>query len=154
MSRNMVGLALLLIVAMFGMAWMWRPTSGEGLLPYRNSAATAQGAGIYANNCASCHGTDLQGEPDWRRPDSEGYLPAPPHDQTGHTWHHPDAQLIAITRLGTETLVGGNYRSRMAGFDDILSEDEILAVLAYIKSTWPEQVIDQHNRINAAASGG
>jgi mono/diheme cytochrome c family protein len=128
--------------------------SGPGLLPYEHPEAVALGAAIYADHCAACHGADLSGQPgvDWRVRDADGYLPAPPHDATGHTWHHPDDVLIAITALGTEALVGNGYRSAMMGFADVLSEAEILAVLAYIKSTWPEEVIAVHNQINAQAA--
>ena len=31
-------------------------------------------------------------------------LPAPPHNETGHTWHHPDEMLFAITKYGREGL--------------------------------------------------
>lgn len=156
MNRNMLGLLAVAGLGVGGLAWAEWPTAQSqpqtGMLPYLDRAVTAQGAKIYADNCASCHGGDLKGQPDWRRPDADGYLPAPPHDPSGHTWHHPDALLIQITQLGTEAMVGGNYRSRMVGFGGILSEQEIIAVLAYIKSTWPAKVIDQHNRINADAA--
>jgi mono/diheme cytochrome c family protein len=152
MNGKLIGLALLVSVVAAGLGWTMWPEGEPGLLPYRDAAVTALGRDIYAENCASCHGADLRGQPNWRAQDADGYMPAPPQDQTGHTWHHPDAQLIEITRLGTEAMVGGNYRSRMAGFKDILSEDEIIAALAYIKSTWPTQVIDQHNRINKDAA--
>ena len=94
-----------------------------GLLPYDHPEAVARGAVLYAENCASCHGADLSGQAgaDWRVRDADGYLPAPPHDETGHTWHHPDEVLIAITTLGTEALIGGDYRSRMMGFGEVLS---------------------------------
>jgi mono/diheme cytochrome c family protein len=78
-------------------------------------------------------------------------LPAPPHDATGHTWHHPDAQLFAIVKYGIEALVGNGYKSQMGGYGDALSDQEIAQVLAYIKSTWPEPVIAQHNLINQRA---
>lgn len=152
MDNRLIGMLLVGAAVLVGLSWAFWPVAPDGLLPYRDGAITARGRDIYGDNCASCHGADLQGEPDWRRPDADGYLPAPPHDSTGHTWHHPDAQLIEITRLGTEAIVGGTYRSRMIGFGDILSDDEIIAVLAYIKSTWPGQVIEQHNRINADAA--
>lgn len=128
---------------------------GPGLLPYDHPEAVARGAEIYATTCASCHGADLSGQEgaDWRVRDEGGYLPAPPHDETGHTWHHPDAVLIAITTHGTEALIGGNYRSNMMGFGEVLSEQEILDVLAYIKSTWPDRVIEIHDGINAQAGG-
>ena len=85
--------------------------------------------------------------------DADGYLPAPPHDETGHTWHHPDDVLVAITTHGTEALIGGDYRSNMIGFGDVLSDQDILDVLAYIKSTWPDRVIERHDEINARAGG-
>lgn len=124
-----------------------------GLLPYTDpvAVAVARGAEVYEGYCASCHGVRLQGQPDWRDRDADGYLPAPPHDRSGHTWHHPDAQLLALTWHGTAQVVGNGYKSRMPGYKDILSPDDVLAVLAYIKSTWPEAVIAQHNAINAQA---
>ena len=135
-----------------GLGWVAWPAAQEGMLPYLNDAITAQGRELYAENCASCHGAKMQGQPDWRRQDDDGYLPAPPHDRSGHTWHHTDELLIKITRLGSEAIIGGNYRSRMGGFGDILSDDEIIAILAYIKSTWPDQVIEQHNQVNKNAA--
>ena len=122
-----------------------------GLLPWQDAERVANGAIVYADHCAACHGADLEGEPDWMARNADGLLPAPPHDETGHTWHHADPLLIDIVTRGTAAIVGGNYRSNMIGFGDILGEDEILDVLAYIKSTWPEEVLDIHNQINARA---
>ena len=122
--------------------------SHKGILPYEDAARIANGTQVYAEHCAACHGADLEGEPNWRERDADGYLPAPPHDPSGHTWHHDDLLLIRITTLGTEAIVGGNYRSNMIGFGDVLSPDEILDVLGFIKSTWPDKVIAIHNEIN------
>lgn len=58
------------------------------------------GKQIYIRDCASCHGANLEGEPNWRMRQANGRLPAPPHDATGHTWHHADALLIEITKNG------------------------------------------------------
>ena len=108
-----------------------------------NAASSAevieQGRQIYADQCASCHGAQLEGQPDWKTPLPSGRLPAPPHDAGGHTWHHPDDILFRIVREGTAAIVGGGYKSDMPGFADLLSDAEIRAVLAYIKSTWPER---------------
>ena len=97
-----------------------------------------QGADLYAENCASCHGADLEGQPDWRRRLDNGRMPAPPHDETGHTWHHADQQLFDITKNGLASVVPG-YESDMPVFEGILIDAEITAILGYIKSTWPER---------------
>lgn len=151
---RLTALAALVLGAAGGAIWGVLASDRPGLLPYEDAEAVALGRTVYAEHCAACHGADLEGAPDWRSRDAYGYLPAPPHDETGHTWHHPDRLLVAITARGTEAVVGGDYRSNMKGFGDILSEDEILAVLAYIKSTWPPRIIEQHNRINAEAARG
>lgn len=120
-----------------------------GPVPYQDAEAVALGRGIYADYCGSCHGENLEGEPNWRITKDNGMRPAPPHDETGHTWHHADALLFDLTKRGVAEVVGGGYESDMIGFGDILSDAEILAVLAFIKSTWPEDVIATHNQINA-----
>ncbi len=67
----------------------------------------AQGRQVHADQCAACHGTDLEGQPDWRTPLASGRLPAPPHDESGHTWHHHDEVLFRIVKEGTAAVVGG-----------------------------------------------
>ena len=98
------------------------------------------GQQIYADYCAECHGADLQGEADWKIQNEDGSFRAPPHDAGGHTWHHSDAVLLEVVRLGGARLtedVGGT--SNMPAYGEILSEAQIQAVLTYIKSTWPEE---------------
>lgn len=102
----------------------------------------SRGQAIYAQYCAACHGAKLEGQPDWRTRLANGRLPAPPHDETGHTWHHPDIVLFDIVKHG---LVPGRtappgHESDMPAYSNILSDTEIAAVLAYIKSTWPKEV--------------
>ncbi|SHE91670.1 Cytochrome C oxidase, cbb3-type, subunit III [Litoreibacter ascidiaceicola] len=116
--------------------------------PYANPEVIAEGKLIYDGACASCHGGDLEGQPNWRQRGANGRLPAPPHDITGHTWHHADEQLFAITKYGTEALVGGDYKSDMRGFEGELTDAQIKAVLAYIKSTWPEDIQERHSAMS------
>ena len=102
----------------------------------------AQGENLYIENCASCHGANLEGQPDWRSPGPDGLLPAPPHDETGHTWHHPDGVLFDYTKLGGRAalaLQGVEFESGMPGFSDRLSDAEIWNIISYVKSTWPER---------------
>ena len=111
----------------------------------------ALGQRIYSEHCASCHGVDLEGEQNWRSLKASGRLPAPPHDETGHTWHHPDWQLFRITKLGPAEIVGDGYESDMPGFADVLTDKEIWATLAFIKSRWPQRIRARHDRINKAS---
>ena len=111
------------------------------------------GQEVYAANCASCHGANLEGQPDWRRRNVNGRMPAPPHDASGHTWHHADRPLFTITKLGVGAVVPG-YESDMPAFEGILSDDEIAAVLAFIKSTWPERERGFQAEVTANDEGG
>ena len=103
---------------------------------------------VYKNNCASCHGVNLEGQERWRVPDANGYMPAPPHDETGHTWHHPDEYLFLMTKYGLEEIIGQEYPNNMPAYKDILSDEEILASLSFIKSTWSREIKLQHDEIN------
>jgi S-disulfanyl-L-cysteine oxidoreductase SoxD len=121
--------------------------------PRDDPARTAAGRAVYDRHCASCHGAQLEGEPNWREKKPTGRMPAPPHDATGHTWHHPDAVLVGITKFG---LVPGKYappgyESDMPGFGGALSDEEILAVVAYIKSTWPDEIRRAQSEANERA---
>lgn len=102
----------------------------------------ARGKAVYERHCAGCHGANLEGQPNWERKLATGRMPAPPHDASGHTWHHPDPMLFGMTKHG---LVPGKYappkyESDMPAFGGTLSDEEIWAVIAYIKSRWPEEI--------------
>lgn len=132
------------------------PTVPDGL-SFLGAPVTAEqvalGQAVYAANCASCHGVNLEGEPDWKRRKDSGRMPAPPHDASGHTWHHADRHLFTITKLGVSAVVPG-YESDMPGFEGVLSDDEIAAVLAFIKSTWPERERGFQAEVTANDEGG
>ena len=116
-----------------------------------NPVVIARGKTVYEKNCAACHGKNLEGEPDWRSHDKDGYLPAPPHDETGHSWHHSDRKLFDITKYGFGKVGGQDYKTRMPIYRDLLSDGDIIAVLSYIKSRWPARIRKRHDQINAAA---
>ena len=107
--------------------------------PPSDSAAIRLGAQVYRAQCASCHGASLQGAPNWKRAGPDGRLPPPPHDSSGHTWHHADGLLYRIVARGTAVAIGDTaHASRygMPAFESRLSPREIRAVLLYLKSTW------------------
>jgi len=101
---------------------------------------------LYTNNCASCHGAKLEGQPNWQSPNSDGILPAPPHDATGHTWHHDNELLFEYTKLGGKGALAArgitDFNSGMPAFDGVVSDEDIWDILAFIKSTWPEREQD------------
>ncbi|WP_395021345.1 c-type cytochrome [Dongia sp.] len=116
-----------------------------------NAETVVRGQKVYVANCASCHGDRLQGQPNWKEQTAEGVLPAPPHDATGHTWHHPDQQLFKITKLGVAALAA-NYKTNMVGFGDRLPDQEIWDVIAYIKSTWPPDIQERQRATTKSAA--
>jgi len=107
------------------------------------------GQQIYLEQCASCHGVNLEGQAGWRDKMVDGMRLAPPHDKSGHTWHHPDELLYQLTKYGFAAMIGSDYKVSMPVYDGILTDREIIAALSYIKSTWPDDVRQIHNRINA-----
>lgn len=106
----------------------------------------ANGQALYAEQCAACHGANLEEQPEWRTPDENGVLPAPPHDQTGHTWHHDNQLLFEYSKLGGAAALEARgvtgFASGMPGFGETLTDEEIWDILAYIRSTWPKRVQD------------
>lgn len=120
-----------------------------GLLVPNDPRVVERGRAVYDANCAQCHGVSLEGQPNWKSPDKEGLMPAPPHDETGHTWHHSDDILFGITKVGVAKFTGlKDYKSAMPAYENILSDEEIIAALSYIKSQWSEDVRRRHDTMN------
>ena len=106
------------------------------------------GEKLYLEQCASCHGVNLEGQMGWQDTMVDGMRLAPPHDKSGHTWHHPDEVLFNLTKYGFKAMINDDYKVSMPVYDGVLSDKEIIASLSYIKSTWPEEVAEIHNKIN------
>ena len=136
---------------LFGAAIVAAPVvvaGSDGSADPRDAAQIALGRDVYVQSCAACHGDKLEGQPNWRQRGPSGRLPAPPHDETGHTWHHPDQVLFEMTKYGTGRFLGESYKSDMPVFDGILSDAEIWAAFSYIKSRWPAQFLAMQERTN------
>jgi mono/diheme cytochrome c family protein len=95
------------------------------------SAQMTEGKALYGATCASCHGVEGEGQPNWRIPNEQGVLPAPPHDSSGHTWHHADEQILEMIAQGTAM-----PNSAMPAFGDRLNRAQMEAILSYIKTFW------------------
>lgn len=154
-KKSILGIAIGIVVLLLGAAYLIlspQKTREQIRLAPEDKRLVALGQQVYVQNCASCHGNTLEGQPNWRTRMADGYLPAPPHDKNGHTWHHPDTYLFEITKYGIEKMIGKPYPNTMPIYENQLSDNEIVAVLSYIKSTWPERIQRQHDQINTRAN--
>jgi mono/diheme cytochrome c family protein len=138
MKRRYLAAVTIVAVAAGG-TLLWRQWPTHNADP-EDREQVALGGQVYEAHCASCHGARLEGQPNWRQRLPNGRLPAPPHDASGHTWHHPDGVLFDITKNGLAAHAPKGYESDMPGFAGKLSDEQIWAVLAYIKSEWPQEV--------------
>ena len=157
-SRGANLVLVLLILAVLGsIGFRLYPASKQETAKARLKPSSIEsvslGEEVYRQTCAACHGLNLEGQPNWQRRFDDGRLPAPPHDETGHTWHHPDGVLFELTKFGVAAyLEDSSYESDMPVFKDVLSDEEILAALSFIKSRWPPEVQARHDEINGRAA--
>ena len=139
----MVGLVVLggLLVLTGVLLWPSNENSSEQI-DVDDRQLLAAGKEVYDTYCAACHGFDLEGQPAWQQPYEDGSFKAPPHDETGHTWHHSDAYLIESIKLGGARLDPNIGVSAMPAYEEVLTDRQIAAVLAYIKSSWPQEILE------------
>ncbi len=135
-----VVITMLTLVWLVGLSGGATPTpllNAQGTpLPPLNPTEVRRGKAIYQVHCASCHGANAEGAPNWQKRDAEGNFPPPPHDDSGHTWHHPDRVLFEIIRDGFADPLRPGAPKRMPPFGDKLSDADMRAVVAFFKSLW------------------
>ena len=136
--------ALALIIFLGGCAPTSAPlTNSQGTprppVPTLDATQVRLGRQVYQANCASCHGANAEGAPNWKTPDAEGNFPAPPHNDAGHTWHHPDRVLYEIIHIGFADPLKPGSPKRMPPFGDKLSDVDIRAVMVYFQSLWSRE---------------
>ena len=103
---------------------------------------------VYLEQRAICHGVNLEGQSSWKDTMIDGTRLAPPHNKSGFTWHHPDELHLNLTKSGFKLMISDDYKVSMPVWDGTLSDDEMIVFLSHIKSTWPEEVLEIHNKIN------
>ena len=100
--RGALPVVALAAVALGGLAFVYLKAAtdagGDTRADAGDAKLVAEGRAVYAKHCAECHGAKLEGQPNWQTRNPGGTFPAPPHDPSGHTWHHPDRVLFAITK--------------------------------------------------------
>lgn len=133
---------LLIAIAIVGAATVLSACTRDTDTDSAPEAVIARGGVLYQQHCASCHRADLSGDPNWRTPNEDGSYPPPPHDSSGHTWHHPDRVLVELIRDGSDL-----PQSRMPAFGDRLDDDDIQAILEFIKSHWGAQEVEHQRQV-------
>ena len=114
-----------------------------------SKVAVDQGKLLYNQNCASCHQANLSGAKDWNmKLDEDGQRLAPPLNGTAHTWHHPDSMLHNVIKYGFAKLIK-DYEGKMLGYGDKLTDQNIDHILAYIKSTWNDEIYQRQMQISS-----
>lgn len=131
MNKKVLLIAAAIVVGVFILA----VTSNRSTTP----KVAQSGQALYQRHCASCHGINLEGQANWQTQYPDGSWPAPPHDESGHTWHHRDDYLIGVILYGGAA-VTGNPLNRMPAFNTVLTTDDTIAIIDYIKSTWSEEI--------------
>ena len=106
----------------------------------------SQGSELFAQNCSSCHGVEGVGQnpesPNGGMLDEGGYL-APALNGTGHAWHHPNSVLFKTIKHGSIA-----SDSSMRAFSNRLSDKEIVMIIHYFKSLWPDPIREKHSNLN------
>ncbi|MEM7800066.1 MAG: cytochrome c, partial [Chloroflexota bacterium] len=148
-----VGLAGL---AFFGLAVL-RSNQRDGLNLEGLNDETRQlviGERVYASQCGACHGVDFAGQPEWKIPNRDGTLKAPPLNEDGLLVSYSDAIIEEKIRYGAALLNDDMQRlSNMPAYDTILTDEEIDAVIAYIKAQWPPEAQEVQSQITAEEEG-
>ena len=66
---------------------------------------------------------------------ADGSFPLPPLNGSAHAWHHTREQLTLTIDTGGEPFGG-----QMPPFEELLSDDDKLAAIAYFQSFWDEEI--------------
>lgn len=106
---------------------------------------SGRGEVLYEAHCASCHGGATGGD----------IADIPPlHNAQGHTWHHPDCELIDIVQQGMPRRPGlPDGAPTMPAFGGRLTEDDVRAILAHIKTWWDQDQRKQQQQVTDQACG-
>ncbi|MDH3279687.1 MAG: cytochrome c [Gammaproteobacteria bacterium] len=103
-----------------------------------DSVELKQGQDLFRRNCAVCHGWNAEGTVrNWQKRDADGKLPPPPLNGTAHAWHHSTQVLHRTIRDGTQSLGGS-----MPPWREKLSDEEILLIIQWLTSLWPEEIYE------------
>jgi mono/diheme cytochrome c family protein len=152
-KKALIAIAIIVAASVAGGLYWVKRDRGIPKLIYSDASQLQIGGKVYKEHCASCHGPNFGGQPNWQTPMANGRLPAPPHDASGHTWHHPDSYLFGVTKYGMKPYAPAGYESDMPAFENRLSDEEIADVLIFIKAHWTEDILEHQKRVTKEVDG-
>ncbi|MDP6398620.1 MAG: cytochrome c [Arenicellales bacterium] len=120
-ARLIGGLIVLVFIYVSGIGMAY---AKDGAISKGDIEALNEARDIYHANCAMCHGYD--GVP---------ILPGAPNFASGERLDKPDPELLASIRDGRET---------MPPWGDVLSDGELLSVLAYTRLISGDELFLEH----------
>ena len=137
LALGFICLLLLVGVAVWSLSSRSQPRIGDiNSADPTNPQLVSMGRQLYATRCAGCHGSNLEGQPNWQQPQANGAMPAPPLNATGPSRQRTDQQLFAIIANGGQASAPQGAVSGMPPFGGSLGDGQIWAIVSYIKSTW------------------
>lgn len=98
--------------------------------PDADQGMVARGEQLYAASCVQCHGGPTGGQ--------ISDIP-PRHNAEGHTWHHSDCLLAEIVLDGLPPRPGATGDQVMPAYRDELTEADVEAILAFLKTWWTDE---------------
>ncbi len=122
----------------FSMVFMLFLTGGFAM----ESEQVEKGKALFATYCAGCHGEAAVGQ-DPRHLnggyDAKGNRIAPALNGTAHAWHHAPSLLYRYIQEGSV-----DETSPMPSFGGVLDDADTQAIIAYLQSLWPEDILEKY----------
>lgn len=106
------------------------------------------GRTVYYQHCAYCHGDYLEGQADWDLAYPNGGRPPVPLDISGPAPLHTEDLIYKIIKEGGQSVSPASYRNNMPAYQNVLNEQEIWAVIAFMVDQWPERTQKDWQRAN------
>src|SRR3989338_2633697 len=105
-------------------------TPGQTAFPMES---ILQGARVYQEHCAQCHGPDAQGHPDWQNPKVAA---APPLNGSGNDWKRTKAELVEVVLNGVKR----DGVPVMPSWKGRVNEQEVEDVITWFQALWPAEI--------------
>lgn len=108
-----------------------------------SSEQVARGDKLFQIHCIECHGKQGEGAANWQKVGADGKYPPPPLNGSGHAWHHPMTVLFQVIKHGSPAKQGN-----MPAWQEKLNDQEIVAIVAWFQSQWPDTIYQAWQRRN------